>query len=110
MARFRKEKGEKKKKKKKGEEPQFTWQMAPPVDFSPDIKAQNESQALLITARQGAGFPIAAGQLGHAIESRATHVLLDYTQAACAIRYQIDGAWEELPPLDRRRKNCPNTD
>jgi len=28
-------------------------------------------------------------------------MLLDYTQAACAIRYQVDGLWEELPPLDR---------
>ena len=39
--------------------------------------------------------------MAHAIQSRATHVLLDFSQNACAIRYQIDGNWEQLPPIDR---------
>ena len=26
---------------------------------------------------------------------------MDFSQHACAIRYQIDGNWEQLPPLDR---------
>ena len=26
---------------------------------------------------------------------------MDFSQTACAIRYQIDGNWEQLPPLDR---------
>ena len=77
------------------------WQTVAPVEFAPMISTKSEAQSLLILARQGAGFPVAAGQLGHAIHSRATHMLLDYSQAACAIRYQIDGVWEQLPPLDR---------
>ena len=28
-------------------------------------------------------------------------MLLDFTAAGCAIRYLIDGQWEQLPPLDR---------
>lgn len=77
------------------------WQMAPPVDFSPRISDQSEAQALLISARQGAGFPVAGGQLGHAIRSRAAQILMDFSAASCGIRYQIDGNWEQLPPLDR---------
>ena len=82
------------------EEPQL-WQTAAPVEFVPHVKERTEAQALLISTRQGAGFAVAAGQLGHALQSRATHLLMDYSQAACAMRYQIDGEWEPLPPLDR---------
>ena len=77
------------------------WQTVSPVEFVPQIKERTEAQALLIQARQGAGYEVAGGQLAHAIKSRATHMLMDYSQAACAIRYQVDGSWEQLPPIDR---------
>lgn len=77
------------------------WQTVAPVDFSPRLPDRNEAQALLITVRQGPGYPVAGGQLAHAITSRADQILLDFSAAACAIRYQVDGNWEQLPPLDR---------
>lgn len=77
------------------------WQTVAPVEFVPRIEVRTEAQSLLISTRQGAGYPIAGGQLAHGIQSRATHILMDYSQNACSIRYQIDGAWEQLPPLDR---------
>ena len=77
------------------------WQTVAPIEFSPSVGDRTEAQKILIAARQGAGFAVAGGQISHAIQSRATHVLLDYSQSACAIRYQIDGAWEQLPPIDR---------
>ncbi|TWT54180.1 putative type II secretion system protein E [Rubripirellula amarantea] len=76
------------------------WQTVTPVEFEPKLP-RTEAQALLISARQGAGYAIAAGQTAHAVKSRATHMLLDFSQTGCAIRYQIDGAWEQLPPMDR---------
>lgn len=88
------------KQKQKAAELQL-WQTAAPVEFLPRLADKSQAQALLIQTRQGPGYAIAAGQLGHAIAARATHLLLDYSQAACAIRYQVDGLWEELPPLDR---------
>ncbi len=77
------------------------WQTVAPVEFLPHVAGRTEAQALLISTRQGPGFEIAGGQLAHAALSRATHVLLDFSQTACAIRYQIDGNWEQMPPLDR---------
>ena len=77
------------------------WQTVQPVEFIPKLTERTESQALLIATRQGAGYEIAGGQLSHAIQSRATHMLMDYSQQACAIRYQVDGNWEQLPPIDR---------
>ena len=77
------------------------WQTVEPVEFVPRISDQSESQSLLIQTRQSVGSSVAGGQLAHAIKSRATHMLLDYTKAACAIRYQVDGSWEQLPPMER---------
>ena len=77
------------------------WQTVAPVEFIPEISERTEAQALLISARQGIGYQISGGQLAHALLSRSTHMLLDYSQNACAIRYQIDGNWEQLPPIDR---------
>ena len=70
------------------------WQTVAPVEYVPKLKDSNEAQALLIGTRQGPGYLIAGGQLAHAIQSRATHILMDFSQNACAIRYQIDGNWE----------------
>lgn len=77
------------------------WQTAPPATLTPKIKDKNEQQSLLIAARQNPGYNVAAGQIGHALLSRAAQILLDYSQAACNMRYQIDGQWEQLPPLPR---------
>jgi type II secretory ATPase GspE/PulE/Tfp pilus assembly ATPase PilB-like protein len=77
------------------------WQTVAPVEFAPRIAERTEAQALLISTRQGPGYQVGGGQLAHAIQSRATHILMDYSQNACAIRYQIDGNWEQLPPIDR---------
>ncbi|TWU60269.1 Type II secretion system protein E [Rubripirellula tenax] len=77
------------------------WQTVAPVEFAPRISERTQAQSLLIATRQGPGYQMIGGQLAHAIQSRATHILLDFSQNACAIRYQIDGNWEQLPPIDR---------
>lgn len=71
------------------------------MEFSPNLPDNTQAQSLLISARQGAGFEIAAGQVSHAVQSRADQMLLDFTAAGCVVRYLIDGQWEQLPPLDR---------
>lgn len=87
-------------KKATAEELQL-WQTAPPVEFATTVGDANQRQASLIAARQTPGYPVAAGQIGHALLSRATQMLLDFSQQAVAMRYQVDGIWETLPPLPR---------
>jgi type II secretory ATPase GspE/PulE/Tfp pilus assembly ATPase PilB-like protein len=55
----------------------------------------------VIKARQSPGFPVAGGQLAHALKQRASHLLLDYSKQAVAVRYQVDGLWEQQQPLAR---------
>ena len=77
------------------------WQTVAPVEFVPKIAERTQAQALLISTRQGPGYAIGGGQLAHAILCRATHMLMDFSANGCALRYQIDGEWEPMPPLDR---------
>ncbi|MEZ6090134.1 MAG: ATPase, T2SS/T4P/T4SS family [Pirellulaceae bacterium] len=77
------------------------WQTAAPCEFKGIHEDSGLAQGLLISARQSPGFPVLGGQIGHAIASRASHIMLDYTAQMVNMRYQIDGIWEQLPPLPR---------
>ena len=77
------------------------WQLFPPVELVPLVSDKNEQQSLLIQTRQSAGFPVAGGQIAHAMQNRAGQVLLDYSQQGVAIRYLVDGLWEQVPMLAR---------
>jgi type II secretory ATPase GspE/PulE/Tfp pilus assembly ATPase PilB-like protein len=77
------------------------WQLFPPVEMVPVISDKTAQQALLIQSRQTPGFPVAGGQVAHAMRNRAAQVLLDYSQQGVGIRYMVDGLWEQVPPLAR---------
>ncbi|QDV67114.1 Type II secretion system protein E [Rosistilla carotiformis] len=77
------------------------WQTVAPCEFKGIHEDSGLAQGLLISARQSPGFPVLGGQLGHAIANRATHLMLDYNAQMVNMRYQIDGMWEQLPPLPR---------
>ncbi len=77
------------------------WQLFPPVELVPLIDDKTAQQSHLILVRQTPGFPVAGGQVSHAMASRANQVLLDYTQQGVGIRYMVDGLWEQVPPLAR---------
>ncbi len=88
---------------KKGQQEQEIqlWQTVQPIEFSVTIGNREQQQGLEILARQAPGYVVAAGQIAHALSSRATHILMDFTQQFVAMRYQIDGNWEQLPNLPR---------
>ncbi|WP_153557820.1 ATPase, T2SS/T4P/T4SS family [Roseimaritima sediminicola] len=87
--------------KKNEQEEEQLWQTVPPVEFSVVIGNREQQQALEILARQAPGYSVAGGQIAHALSVRANHILMDFTQAFVAMRYQIDGNWEQLPNLPR---------
>jgi type II secretory ATPase GspE/PulE/Tfp pilus assembly ATPase PilB-like protein len=89
------------KKQKQTQEELQPWQLFPPVEVVPAISDKSEQQSQLIQARQSPGFPVAGGQIAHAMQNRAEQILLDYTQQGVGIRYMVDGLWEQVPPLAR---------
>ncbi|HEV3137278.1 MAG TPA: ATPase, T2SS/T4P/T4SS family [Pirellulales bacterium] len=79
-----------------------------PRELGPDVQfsalggaTERDNSVNLLTARQSPGFLPARELLFDALEERATHVMLDFSVEATAVRYQIDGIWTDRAPLDR---------
>jgi type II secretory ATPase GspE/PulE/Tfp pilus assembly ATPase PilB-like protein len=79
-----------------------------PRDLGPDVKLspmggadERSNNANLLLARQSPGWMPARELLDDAAKQRATHVMLDYTAEAVAVRYQVDGVWLDRAPMDR---------
>ena len=63
---------------------------------------EQEGQSRLIAARQHQpGFNIARKTLADGLDRRADTMVLDYTQQAVGVRYQIDGVWHNGEPVPR---------
>jgi type II secretory ATPase GspE/PulE/Tfp pilus assembly ATPase PilB-like protein len=79
-----------------------------PRDLGPDVKLtamggedDRADNVNLLTARQSPGWMPARELLDDAAKQRSTHVMLDYTAEAVAVRYQVDGVWLDRAPMDR---------
>src|SRR6056297_2067934 len=88
-------------RKKQATEELQPWQTVTPVALNVTSGDRNAQQALEIRGRQEPGHPVAAGQVAHALQARATHWLMDFNAQGVAMRYQVDGMWESIPPLPR---------
>lgn len=70
-------------------------------DFSPAGESEEQRAANLIKARQSPAFVQMKELLVTAITNRADLLLLDYTQQAVGGKMMVDGAWHNLPWMDR---------
>ena len=74
----------------------------PPVKLlgygGPDAPTNN---ARLLLARQSPGLLISREIIAEALDSRATAIMLDYTQRSAAINVMIDGVWLPRPARER---------
>lgn len=73
----------------------------PNLEFKPKIRDSQEAQGVLIACRGIEQYPQAVVLLAKALKNRADQLLLDYSQQGVAIRFRIDGIWENMPPMDR---------
>ncbi len=90
------------KKKKSGGPSGGSAQVAlPPVDFKPKADDKQQQQGILIACRGIEQYPAAVMMLAHALAGRADQILLDYSKQGVAVRYRVDGMWENMPPMDR---------
>ncbi len=72
-----------------------------PVQFRPLGADVKQNQANLIAARQSPGFLNAKALIVELVHQRADKCMLDYTQDAVSMRFQIDGVWHESESQDR---------
>jgi type II secretory ATPase GspE/PulE/Tfp pilus assembly ATPase PilB-like protein len=77
-------------------------EMGPPVKLTAMGAANDiENNANLLRARQAAGFLPTREMLYDALARRGDSIMMDFTQQAVAVRYQIDGAWLDAPSRER---------
>ncbi len=69
--------------------------------FQAERFSKDEAQGVVIAVRQLPGYPTAAGMIAQALSVRADRILLDFAAQGVAVRFRVDGAWENMPPLDR---------
>ncbi len=74
----------------------------PPVEFTGQGgKTDRENTANVLLAKQNPGFPVARELVADMMDHRADSVMLDFTEQAVSVRYQIDGVWHNYEPRDR---------
>ncbi|MCA9128038.1 MAG: Flp pilus assembly complex ATPase component TadA [Planctomycetales bacterium] len=73
----------------------------PAIDFKPPVADKKEEQGVLIACRGIEQYNSAVMLLGQAISGRADQILLDFSQQGVAVRFRVDGLWENMPPMDR---------
>jgi type II secretory ATPase GspE/PulE/Tfp pilus assembly ATPase PilB-like protein len=88
-------------KKKKKTDSLAAHEQGPPVQLTARGGSETENQSHLILARQSPGFVLVKELLADILARRATRVMLDYSQEAVEVRYDIDGVWHAVTPRDR---------
>jgi len=77
-------------------------EMGPQIQLTPAGGATDrDNNVNLLTARQSPGWLLGRELLDEALLQRATHIMLDYSPTAVAVRYQVDGAWHDRSPMER---------
>lgn len=77
-------------------------EIGPPVKLSARGAAnERDDNVNLLTARQSPGFLTAREVLAEGLNNRASAVMLDYTQASVAVRFQVDGVWHPGETMER---------
>ena len=73
----------------------------PEVAFVAAGANSEESKSNLELVEPSPGYPTTCILIADVIQRRADTVVLDYSAQAVKIRFQIDGIWHPMPPMDR---------
>lgn len=88
-------------KKKKGSASRSGEPSLPSIEFKPKVADKKEQQGVLIACRGIEQFATASSLVAQALVNRADQVLLDFSQQGVAVRFRVDGLWENMPAMDR---------
>lgn len=73
-----------------------------PIEFTASGASPQQQQGNLIAARQNPFFLQMKEFIQDIMKKRADRVLLEYSQQAVAVQYEVDGVWVKMPPRDRQ--------
>ncbi len=73
----------------------------PPMVLQGGGSTPAQSELNLVKVLPSPGYPFMVLFLANVFQTWAQRAILDYTSQQVNIRYQVDGIWNELPPMDR---------
>lgn len=73
----------------------------PAIDFKPRAADKQEEQGVLIACRGIEQYPATVMLVAQSIDARADQIMMDFSQQGVAVRFRVDGLWENMPPMDR---------
>ncbi len=74
----------------------------PPITFVAAGKDPKQQAASLEMVMPSPGYPTSVQLVAGAVARRADLTVLDFSSAQVTIRFQIDGIWHTMPPMDRQ--------
>ena len=79
------------------------YEVGAPIDLEATGKNLTEQilQGRLVLARNQPGYNDFRQHLFDALETNATHLMLDFTPQQTTVKHQVDGVWLSLPPIPR---------
>ncbi len=78
-----------------------TQVVLPNLNFKPQVGDKQQQQGLLIACRGMEQYPASVMLAAQAFKARADQILMDFSQQGVAVRFRVDGMWENMPPMDR---------
>src|SRR5262249_8881899 len=75
----------------------------PPVKFKATGGGGRDGEANLLLARRSPGYVPNKELTADMLDRRGDAIMLECTAASTAVRFQIDGVWHNVDPLDRDR-------
>lgn len=73
----------------------------PPIEFVAGGETPEQKETNLELVLPSPGFPTLTNLIADAIEKRSDLTVLDFTPNQVNIRFQIDGIWHSMAPMDR---------
>lgn len=73
----------------------------PPLVFKAAGNSETQREVNLVRVLHSPGYPILVLLLADALSKWTDRVVLDYTAEQVTVKYQVDGIWSDMPPLDR---------
>ncbi|HJN10192.1 MAG TPA: ATPase, T2SS/T4P/T4SS family [Pirellulaceae bacterium] len=87
----------------KQEEIRPLHEMVPPVTLlAKGADDDQQDQGNLLAAKQSPAFLVAGGVISHCLTKRGSRLMLDCTQAAVGVKFDVDGVWMAVDPYDRQ--------
>jgi type II secretory ATPase GspE/PulE/Tfp pilus assembly ATPase PilB-like protein len=73
----------------------------PPLAFKAAGNSETQREVNLAKVLRSPGYPTLVLVLADAVSKWADRIVFDYTAQHVSVRFQIDGIWLDLPPMDR---------